>query len=204
MSQKKVHLCLVSAELSPAPPGSGNKPGELGACLQAELETEMQVSRQAEREGVPLSLCYFAFHRCVAGPDALALKDQSVGQPASLWVALRSSWERLPLEAAALGLSPMPRAAWALAGKDSSSRRPYGELVCAGTASSVAFSGGTSLPATLILPAALWLAGWGGGGRGQGLMHQLGSWLKGEKQKSRNEKETGMCVHTPQQKGQDS
>lgn len=34
--------------------GSGNEPGELPACLQAELETEMQVSRRGERWG---SLC---------------------------------------------------------------------------------------------------------------------------------------------------
>lgn len=147
MSQRKVCLCLVSAELSPAPPGSGNKPGELGARLQAELETEMEVSKQEEREGVPLSPCHFALHRCVAGPDALALKDRSVGQPASLRVALCSSSERLLPETAALGLSPMACAAQAPTGKHSSSCQPYGELVCAGTALSLAFSGGTSLPA---------------------------------------------------------
>lgn len=49
VSQRKVHLCLVSAQLSAIPPGSGNEPGELGACLQAELETKMQVSRLGER-----------------------------------------------------------------------------------------------------------------------------------------------------------
>lgn len=49
MSQAKVWLCLVSIQLSVLPPGSGNEPGELQACLQAELETEMQVSRKGER-----------------------------------------------------------------------------------------------------------------------------------------------------------
>lgn len=67
MSQRKVHLCLVSAQLSAVPPGSGNEPGELGACLQAELETKMQVSRWGEREGVPVSLCHFDLRKCVAG-----------------------------------------------------------------------------------------------------------------------------------------
>lgn len=34
VSQRKVLLCLVSAELSAVPPGSGNEPGKLRACLQ--------------------------------------------------------------------------------------------------------------------------------------------------------------------------
>lgn len=54
MGQRKVWLYLISIQLSVLPPGSGNKPGELQACLQAELETEMQVSRKGEKWG---SLC---------------------------------------------------------------------------------------------------------------------------------------------------
>ena len=107
MSQRKVCLCLVSAQLSAVRPGSGSEPGELRACLQAELETEMQVSRQGEREGVPVSLHHFDLRKCVAGPDALDLKDRGVGQPASLTVALHSLWECLLPGTAALSLSPV-------------------------------------------------------------------------------------------------
>lgn len=107
VSQRKVCLCLVPAQLSAVPPGSGNEPEELRACLQAELETEMQVSRQGEREAVPVSLCRFDLSKCGACPDALALKDCGMGQPASLKVAPHSSWECLLPGTAALGLSPV-------------------------------------------------------------------------------------------------
>ena len=49
-----------------------------------------------------------------------------MGQAASLRAAPCSQWERLLPETAALGFSPVPCAAQALAGKDSSCRQHYG------------------------------------------------------------------------------
>lgn len=110
VSQRKVRLCLTSSELSPAPPGSGNKPRELRASLQAEPETEMQFSSQGEREAAPVSLCSFLLIKCVADPDAL--KDHSMGQLASLDVALHSSWECLELQPSSLILCSSGSCLW--------------------------------------------------------------------------------------------
>lgn len=85
-----------------------------------------------------MSLCHFDLRKCVTSPDALALKDHDMGQLTSLKVALCSLWACLLPGTAAFDLSPMPCAAQALAGKDSSSHQPYGELVCAGIVLSMA------------------------------------------------------------------
>lgn len=146
MSERNVWLCLISIQLSVLPPGSGNEPGEPQACSQAKLETEMQVSRGGERWG---SLCASAT-LILASPDALAPKDCTVGQVACLKVALCSLWECLLPGTAVLVLFPVPCTVQALAGKDSSPSYPQGKLMCAGPALSVAFSGGTSLPAAFI------------------------------------------------------
>lgn len=92
--------------------------------MQAELETEMQVSRKGERWE---SLCPSAaliLAKCVAGPDTLAPEDCTMGQLACLEVALCSLWERLLPGTAVLGLFPMPCTVQTLSGKDSSPSYP--------------------------------------------------------------------------------
>lgn len=92
--------------------------------MQAELETEMQVSRKGERWE---SLCPSAaliLAKCVAGPDTLAPEDCTMGQLACLEVALCSLWERLLPGTAVLSLFPMPCTAHTLSGKDSSPSYP--------------------------------------------------------------------------------
>lgn len=97
-----------------------------------------------------MSLCHFDLSKCVAGPDALAPKDSTVRQVACLKVALCSLWECLLPGTAVLVLFPVPCTVQALAGMDSSPSYPQGKLICAGPALSVAFAGGTSLPAAFI------------------------------------------------------
>lgn len=126
-----------------------------------------------------MSLCCFDFSKCVAGPDALAPKDCTVGQLACLKAALCSLWECLLPGTAVLILFLVPCTAQALAGKDSSPSYACGKWMGAGLALSVAFSGGTCLPAAFICQKHSGLSrvvSWG-----TGLMHCLENWLKGEK-----------------------